>query len=168
MICLFRESLQETRNVGVIRTAKKTAVFSVQKSKKRSMIVFSPIFDSFPLQTIKVLDFFDFKQAVTIALMKNNNGYSQILKLNNGMNSKRTNFNSYINHSISINSFWLLGFFEGEGSFGYKNSIPYLQIAQNKKSERVLYAIMDFMKTIPLGFSQTKNVISPIGHLCNK
>src|SRR5690606_2121020 len=43
-------------------------------------------------------------------------------------------------------------------------SIPYLQIAQNKKSERVLYAIIDFMKTIPLGFNQTKNISPPMGY----
>jgi hypothetical protein len=35
----------------------------------------------------------------------------------------------------------LLGFVEGEGTFGYKHLVPYFQIAQNEKNLFVLEAI---------------------------
>jgi hypothetical protein len=39
----------------------------------------------------------------------------------------------------------LLGFVEGEGTFGYKHLIPYFQIAQHKKNLFVLKAIEAYL-----------------------
>lgn len=41
-------------------------------------------------------------------------------------------------NKVSINKWWLLGFVEGEGTFGYKHLVPYIQIAQDKENLFVL------------------------------
>lgn len=41
------------------------------------------------------------------------------------MNSGRTEYNYNLIPKIKINSFWLLGFIEGEGTFGLKNLSPF-------------------------------------------
>jgi hypothetical protein len=55
------------------------------------------------------------------------------------MNSKRNIEKDQlktVTQSISVQ--WLLGFLEGEGTFGYKNLVPYFQISQHKRSLYVL------------------------------
>lgn len=78
------------------------------------------IFDKYNLNTIKYLDYLDFKQGFILY-----NEYKekdktvllgQLLKLKNGMNKNRTNFN-LADHKIVISDYWLLGLIEGEGSF---------------------------------------------------
>lgn len=57
-----------------------------------------------------------------------------ITSLKNGMNSKREKCTPQVNNSqIRINPNWLIGFIEGEGTFGIKTgSALYLQVAQKK------------------------------------
>lgn len=43
------------------------------------------------------------------------------------------------NNSFVINSWWLIGFIEGDGTFGIKNGSPYLQIAQKNTSQARSY-----------------------------
>jgi hypothetical protein len=43
--------------------------------------------------------------------------------------------------SNKINLYWLLGFFEGDGTFGIKNLVPYFQIAQHNKNIKLLNLI---------------------------
>lgn len=68
------EFIQKTLNVGAASAAKKTAIFSVNKLEDpiHGML---PIFDSFPHHSVMVLDFLDFKKAVSIAQIKNNDSY---------------------------------------------------------------------------------------------
>jgi len=51
--------------------------------------------------------------------MGDNDSYSKIFELKNGMNNKKTNFNDYSNYSIFINFFLLLNFFESRRTFGF-------------------------------------------------
>lgn len=61
------------------------------------------------------------------------------------MNRGRLNIDEkqkeFLINKVSINMGWLLGFVEGEGTFGYKHLVPYFQIAQHKKNLFVLEAI---------------------------
>ena len=50
------------------------------------------------------------------------------------MNSSRTVFNSSLIPTLKVNPYWLLGFIEGEGTFGFKNLSPYFQIGQHTKA----------------------------------
>lgn len=97
------------------------------------------IFKSFPLHTSKRLDFENFYEAVLIKEKKNlsNADVERIIYLKGNMNSKREIFTYNITESqIIINPNWLIGFIEGEGTFGIKTgSSMYFQVAQKNTSQ---------------------------------
>ncbi len=69
------------------------------------------------------------------------------------MNSGRIEFNySLIPVLREVDPFWLLGFIEAEGTFGFKNLSPFFQIGQHNRSLFVLEAIASYLKSIPKGF----------------
>lgn len=77
------------------------------------------------------------------------------------MNSGRTEFNYSLILKIVVNPFWLLGFIEGEGTFGFKNLSPFFQVGQNVKSLYVLEDIAKYLQSIPKGFKFSINSESP-------
>lgn len=78
------------------------------------------------------------------------------------MNSGRTEFNySLIPGLIVVDPFWLLGFIEAEGTFGFKNLSPFFQIGQHVRSLFVLEAIANYLKSIPKGFQFSVKSVSP-------
>jgi hypothetical protein len=125
--------------------------------------VIIPIFTKYPLLTAKALDFSDFVNAVE--LKKNSTTkslsdteFSKIQNLKARMNSKRViekNKLETVTRPISVQ--WFLGFIEGEGTFGYKNLVPYFQIGQHKRSLYVLKAIETFLLKLPRVHSETLN-----------
>ena len=81
------------------------------------------------------------------------------------MNSGRTKYNNSLIPKIVVNPFWLLGFIEGEGTFGFKNLSPFFQLGQHIRSLYVLEAIANYLQSIPKGFkfslrSEAPNVIN--------
>jgi hypothetical protein len=121
-----------------------------------------PIFKTFPLQTNKRVDFNDFYEVVKLKEKGKNLTdveMNQILLIKNNMNSRRvTNLNS---NSFSINSTWLIGFIEGDGTFGIKNGSPYFQIAQKNSSKSTLNAIKSFIEGLPNFNVQTIKLLPP-------
>lgn len=107
------------------------------------------IFDKYNLNTTKYLDYLDFKEAFN--LYYNRDGVlteelkGKIMKLKNGMNSDRTNFNMPSDH-IKVTAYWLLGLVEGEGSFHLWRSdvIPAFAIALTENQRPVLEKIKEF------------------------
>jgi hypothetical protein len=75
----------------------------------------------------------------------------------NNMNSSRTVFNYSLIPTLKVNPYWLLGFIEGEGTFGFKNLSPYFQIGQHTKSLKVLQGIALYLQSLPLGFTFSIN-----------
>jgi hypothetical protein len=73
------------------------------------------------------------------------------------MNSSRTVSNYSLIPTLKVNPYWLLGFIEGEGSFGFKNLSPYFQIGQHTKSLKVLQGIALYLQSLPLGFTFSIN-----------
>jgi hypothetical protein len=73
------------------------------------------------------------------------------------MNSRRTVFNYSLIPTLKVNPYWLLGFIEGEGSFGFKNLSPYFQIGQHTKSLMVLQGIALYLESLPQGFTFSIN-----------
>jgi hypothetical protein len=73
------------------------------------------------------------------------------------MNSSRTVFNYSLIQTLKLNPYWLLGFIEGEGTFGFKNLSPYFQIGQHTKSLKVLQGIALYLQSLPLGFTFSIN-----------
>jgi len=52
------------------------------------------------------------------------------------------------NNDFVINSLWLIGFIEGDGTFGIKNSSPYFQIAQKITNQGTLNAIKIYISKL--------------------
>lgn len=75
------------------------------------------------------------------------------------MNSSRINYNYPLIPNLQVNPYWLLGFIEAEGTFGFKNLSPYFQIGQHKKSLMVLQSISLYLQSIPKGFTFSNNSV---------
>ena len=78
-------------------------------------------------------------------------------------NSGRTSYNySLITKDlIEINPYWLLGFIEGEATFGFKNLSPYFQLGQHIRSRYLLQQISLYLQSLPKTFTFTKNSKPP-------
>lgn len=74
-----------------------------------------------------------------------------------------------VNRKLDINSNWLLGFIEGEGTFGIKNLVPYFQIAQHSRNTVVMDSIKFFIENLPKIFKETSTSQKPkISRVINK
>lgn len=110
------------------------------------------IFDKFKLNTTKYLDYLDFKRAFVLYQEFKGQEKSalldQILKLKNGMNASRTNFNFPSSYAIRISDHWLLGLIEGEGSFYFerKEFRPGFLIRLSHVQLPVLEKIKEFLE----------------------
>lgn len=152
--------IADNLGIGKVTFSKtnQSAVFSVNAFNDITSVLI-PIFQEFPLQTTKHLDFTSFLEASLIKLdikkagLQNSEsrvvGFLKLKKLKESMNSNRLAISEEeeenLKKKVSINKWWLLGFVEGEGTFGYKHLVPYFQIAQNKKNLFVLKAIEMYM-----------------------
>lgn len=151
--------IAETLGVGKVKLVKtrNSAEFSVSVFEDIVRVIL-PIFQEFPLQTTKYLDFTSFSEAVQIKLRSQSSGSRKIISktdlikiknLKTNMNSGRLIINKEqlkdLENKVSINLWWLLGFVEGEGTFGYKHLVPYFQLAQHQKNLFVLKAIESFL-----------------------
>lgn len=67
------------------------------------------------------------------------------------MNSGRTQYNYNLIPKITVNPFWLLGFIEAEGTFGFKNLSPY--VGQHSRSSMVLDNISNYIQLLPKSFT---------------
>ena len=77
---------------------------------------------------------------------------SEIMKLKEKMNSKRTEFEMPYSHKPLITKHWLLGFVEGEGSFSVRresNKFELLfSLSQSYKDEVLMDAIKEFFENL--------------------
>lgn len=140
----------------LINKNKDSALFFISKFEDINTVLI-PLFKNYPLQTTKYLDFISFADAASIILnsrnLKNKNlstlDLEKLISLKQSANSKRLSINEeqnkLLSEKVSISKWWLLGFIEGEGTFGYKHLVPYFQIAQNKKNLYVLKAIETYL-----------------------
>lgn len=109
-----------------------------------------PLFNKYQLLTNKKHDFLLFAKAVQLKYnvnVKRNKGikiseseYEEFLSIKSNMFHKDKLLDSN-NTNIIISPYWLLGFVEGEGTFGYKYTVPYFQIAQNARNENIMNKI---------------------------
>jgi len=86
-------------NCGRVYTSEKTANFVVTKISDISNNLI-PIFEEFPLNGVKYLDYLAFKEAINIKL-KSDKLYL-ITQIKNNMNSKRVDFELPSSHTIRI------------------------------------------------------------------
>lgn len=124
-----------------------------------------PVLDANPLRTTKYFDYLDFKfllSSVSRAgtTVVKDSVKESIMKIIQSMNTGRVSYNIESIIKSDINKYWLLGFIEGEGTFGLKNLVPYFQIGQHERSSHVMTDIEEYLSGLPNTFLFTKN--SPI------
>jgi len=110
------------------------------------------------LLTHKQLNYKDWRKAILlkkIASLKEENSwnlnvetFNKIIEIKKSMNDLRTNYDGYTISSDMINSNWLVGFVEGDGTFYFSHSTAVFGITQ--KDKQVLEAISVFLKNIKL------------------
>jgi len=71
---------------------------------------------------------------------------------------------SNLRPSTKINIYWLLGFVEGDGTFGIKNLVPYFQVAQHNKNISVLNLVKDFLVKLAID-SSIPNCVTPLNSI---
>jgi hypothetical protein len=125
--------------------------FTVIHRKDINMLI--SIFDKYNLNTTKYLDYLDFKKAFHLYCAYAENKslnkrtvIDQLLKLKNGMNKNRINFNFPEDHKIVVSDSWLLGLLEGEGSFYLDRTKlqPAFMIALTKVQQPVIEEINNY------------------------
>lgn len=119
------EYIQNTLGCGRLNAEREVLVYTIsQLSDVESVLI--PIFEKFPLNTSKYLDYLDFKKAFFMfkSLRSLNNKElslleinSRIIELKDSMNTKRINFTLPKYHSVRITGNYLIGLLEGDGSF---------------------------------------------------
>jgi hypothetical protein len=132
-----------------------------------------PIFNLYPLKTVKYLDFKDWETSFLL-WVNSSNSYTVEEKLNkfkelkSGMNTSRTQFDTKLLPKDKLNPLWLLGFVEGDGSFQIKTADlkPNFSISQHKKSIQAVELIRDFILSLPYdlpkGFSPKAKFIQEL------
>jgi hypothetical protein len=171
-IVLHKDDIQvfniiaNTLNLNKPRIEKKNKAVLAVTSTDQIVNIILPMSNDIALLTTKLLDFQAFSTAINLKL---NNGSTfltkenreRILILKNEMNSKRIHNVTFNILSESINANWLLGFIEGEGTFGYKNLVPYFQIAQLHTSKSTLNATTLVVESIKPTINSPLPLIKP-------
>lgn len=110
------EFIKNRLNCGNVFTSENAATFCVTKiSDIRNILI--PIFEEFPLNGQKYLDYLAFKEAISIKLDSLKSYKDLIIRIKSNMNTTRVDFEFPSSHTIRITPYWLLGFIEGDGSF---------------------------------------------------
>jgi hypothetical protein len=119
------KKIQEFLGVGRVVIEGNSCVFIISNVKDLINVLF-PLLEKYNLYTTKWLDYIDFKKVVLFLSDSKTTrvSLSEIAKIQNimsNMNSGRIEYNYSLIPKIVVNPFWLLGFIEGEGTFGFKN-----------------------------------------------
>nr|QJT65769.1 LAGLIDADG endonuclease [Fusarium asiaticum]QJT66911.1 LAGLIDADG endonuclease [Fusarium asiaticum] len=109
--------IHQSLGFGEVRSYNNYASFTVTRLKDIAQLI--NIFDKFPLQGSKWLNYRDFVLAFQLYTNSNNSSdvLKEIAKLKNNMNRLRLDYTISKDKVINITSYWLLGFIEGEGCF---------------------------------------------------
>jgi hypothetical protein len=151
------EKIRDFLGVGRVAIEGSSCVFIISNVKDLLTILF-PLLDKYHLYTTKWLDYLDFK-SVVLFLSKSSTTRVSLSQLNwikaiiSQMNLGRTKYNYDLIPKTIVNPFWLLGFIEAEGTFGFKNLSPYFQVGQHKRNSMVLEGITNYLQSLPKGFT---------------
>lgn len=126
--------------------------FSV--THRNDIIKLISIFDKYPLNTSKYLDYLDFKKAFELyskfkayTVKEKQILIDTLISIKSGMNNGRVDFNFPSDHKIEITSYWLLGLIEAEGSFYVDRSKlqPFFIIGLSEVQGEVIRKIKEYL-----------------------
>lgn len=149
------ERIKDVLACGRLNTERNTLVFSISQLSDIETILI-PLFEKFPLNTTKYLDYLDFKEAFFLFKNRKSNElsilqiYSNILELKQNMNSNRVNFVLPANHNIRITGNYLVGFLEGDGSFylNKQDMTVRVSLVTTSVNRQVLEKIREFILSL--------------------
>lgn len=126
-------------------------------STQNDVAIIIAIFSKYNLNSTKHLNFLAFAKAYNIYMQNNNNDGRKKVRaaldeLLLTMNDKRVNFDLTSTHEVHINSDWLLGFVEGDGSFFYGSINSRIEFAIGQKGN---LALMNSIRTFLHNYSKS-------------
>lgn len=128
--------------VGKVNVSGNTCVYTISDLTSLKDVL-CPLLFEHGLFTSKWLDFLAFAEKVKYLSSNSSVITGDALvwakQLISSLNSTRTVYDSTL--PIVINRFWLLGFIEAEGTFGFKNLSRSFQVGQHIRSLAVIEAI---------------------------
>lgn len=159
------QKIRDFLGVGRVVIEGNRCLFILSDVKSLLAVLF-PLLDKYQLYTTKWLDYVDFKSLVLFLSESNSTRLSlsqleRIKGIKSQINSGRTLYNYDLIPKINVNPFWLLGFLEAEGTFGFKNLSPYFQVGQHTRSSHVLEAITSYLHSLPKGFTISLRTAAP-------
>jgi len=116
------ELIKATLGCGRLNLERDTLVFTISPLSDIENILI-PLFEQFPLNTTKYIDYLAFKKAFFMFVnrkrgkLNKEDLYSKIILLKNSMNNKRVIYDLPVGHRIRITGNYLVGLLEGDGSF---------------------------------------------------
>lgn len=136
--------IQQMLGVGNITFYRNYVTFKVSDTIDLYNVLL-PIFLRHGLLTTKHLDMLDFYAIISLVVAANTSrltgeALAEVIRLKTRMNTGRTDYSAAPQPEF-VDLFWLIGFFEGEGTVGLKHYHPYIQIGQHMRSLVVLHAI---------------------------
>jgi len=145
--------------VGKVYPNEKRSSCSFVIGNEKGIRVILDIFDKYPLNGMKYLDYVDFRKAFVLYFDRigtlTDEIRAEILEISGNINTSRTDFRMPIEHKVKITPYWLLGLIEGEGSF-YLNRDPIrpgFQILMTAGQEPMFTEIKRYLKE-ELGFDK--------------
>lgn len=146
--------------VGYVNTGNHFSSYNL--TKKNDLHKIFSIFDKYPLNTSKNLNYLMFKKGYELYYNSEDsmhNKISEIFNLINQMNKKRVYFKQPEGHRINITPYWLLGFVEGEGYFSVSLKTHRIEfgLGQTESEIDVIKAIREFILSLPGKFRITRS-----------
>lgn len=146
------EYIKNTLNCGRLNTERDVLIYTISKLSDIERILI-PIFDKFPLNTVKYLDYLDFKAALFMfnnrikSVSEKNKLINIIINIIENMNYKRKKFNLPKDHTIRITGNYLIDYLEGDGTF-YLNKYDmtvYVGLVTLTVNRQVLEKIREYL-----------------------
>nr|ATI20573.1 LAGLIDADG endonuclease [Ophiognomonia clavigignenti-juglandacearum] len=141
-------------------------------SNQKDLLNIISIFDKYPLNTTKNLNFISFKKGYILYYNRTSSRVSpelreKILNIKNHMNKLQVNFKQPDGHEIKITPYWLLGLTEGEGYFSVASKTLRMEFGLGLTAGEieVLKGIQEFLLGLPGQYKITRKDTNVLGLL---
>lgn len=158
--------IHKTLGFGEVRSYHNFSSFTVTRLKDIALLL--EIFDKYPLQGSKWLNYRDFSKAFELYLNSDRGAKTlkDILNIKNGMNRLRSDFIMPNSKEIRITPYWLLGFIEGEGCFSINKRNNYrldFSLCQSSTNLSLLQKIKTYLENLSSEVNIGDNYVGALG-----
>lgn len=168
--------IQKKLGLGKVYISGNTSKLIIVKQQEIGLII--EIFNNYPLQSSKYLNFLDFKKAFELYKTKTQQPeirdeiFKKVFEIKKGINTKRLDFTrsgeALPSKEIIITPYWLLGFVEGEGSFFISTKYNYRLIFSLTQSIKDLALMREIKNFLYKSFCEDKRELDYISLVTSK